>query len=43
MSDAIFVVDVDHYVGESTKYEMKKADELDKEIIFYSSNKLGVV
>lgn len=43
MSDAIFVVDVDCYVGESTKYEMSKADELGKEIIFYSNNKLGVV
>lgn len=43
MSDALFVVDVDCYVGESTKYEMSKADELGKEIIFYSSNKLGVV
>ncbi|WP_290235349.1 MULTISPECIES: DUF4406 domain-containing protein [Bacteroides] len=43
MSDAIFVVDVNHYVGESTKYEISKADEFGKEIIFYSSNKLGVV
>lgn len=27
----------------STKYEMSKADELGKEIIFYNNNKLGVV
>jgi len=43
MSDAIFVVDVNHYIGESTRYEMSKADELGKKIIFYSSNELGVV
>lgn len=43
MSDAIFVVDVNHYIGNSTRYEMSKADELGKKIIFYSNNKLGVV
>ena len=43
MSDAIFVVDVDCYVGESTRYEISKAEEFGKETIFYSNNKLGVV
>ncbi len=42
MSDAIFVVDVNHYFGESTIYEISKAEEFGKEIIFYSNNKLGV-
>lgn len=43
MSDALFVVDVNHYIGESTRYEINKAEELGKEIIYYSENKLGVV
>lgn len=43
MSDAIFVVDVDYYVGESTAYEIEQAVDLKKEVIFYSNNKLGVV
>ena len=36
MSDAIFVVDVDGYVGESTRAEINKAYEYGKEVIRYS-------
>lgn len=43
MSDAIFVVDVDKYVGESTKAEIGKAIEYSKKVIYYSNNKLGVM
>lgn len=43
MSDAIFVVDVDRYVGESTRAEINKAIENQKQVIYYSDNKLGVV
>ena len=43
MSDAIFVVDVNNYIGESTKAEIDKAIECSKKIIYYSDNKLGVM
>ncbi len=43
ISDAIFVVDVNKYVGESTRIEIDKAIELQKLVIYYSRNKLGVV
>lgn len=36
ISDAILVVDIDNYIGKSTKDEIKFAKELDKEIIYYS-------
>ena len=40
MSDAIFVVDVNKYIGESTKAEISKAIEYSKKVIYYSDNKL---
>lgn len=43
MSDAIFIVDVNKYIGESTKAEIGKAIEYQKQVIYYSDNKLGVV
>lgn len=36
LSDAILVVDVDKYIGESTKLEIEYAKKLGKEIIYYS-------
>ena len=37
MSDAILVVNVDGYVGESTKLEIEHAKKLGKEIIYYTN------
>ena len=34
LSDAIFVVNVNHYIGESTKSEIKYAKQKGKEIIY---------
>jgi hypothetical protein len=34
MSDAIFVVNVDNYIGSSTKTEIEYAKKLNKEIIY---------
>lgn len=36
LSDAILVVDVNNYIGESTNIEIEYAKKLDKEIIYYS-------
>lgn len=36
MSDAIFVVNVNGYIGDSTKKEIEFAKSLGKEIIYYS-------
>lgn len=36
LSDAILVVDIDHYIGSSTKSEIEFAKSLNKEIIYYS-------
>lgn len=36
ISDAILVVDVDNYIGNSTKKEIKYAKCLNKEIIYYT-------
>lgn len=36
LSDAIFVVNVDNYVGESTRSEIEFARSLNKEIIYYT-------
>lgn len=36
ISDAILVVDVDGYIGESTKREIEYAKSLNKETIYYS-------
>ncbi len=36
LSDAILVVDVDGYIGESTKGEIEYAKSLGKEILYYS-------
>lgn len=36
LSDAILVVDVNHYIGSSTKSEIEYAKELGKEIIYYT-------
>lgn len=36
LSDAILVVNVDHYIGSSTKSEIEFAKSLKKEIIYYT-------
>lgn len=36
LSDAILVVDVDNYIGSSTKSEIEFAKSLNKEIIYYT-------
>ncbi|MDO5152907.1 MAG: hypothetical protein Q4D50_06065 [Eubacteriales bacterium] len=36
LSDAIYVVDIDHYIGESVKKEIAYAQENGKEILFHS-------
>ena len=36
ISDAILVVNVDNYIGNSTKKEIKYAKSLNKEIIYYT-------
>ncbi len=36
LSDAILVVNVDNYIGSSTKSEIEFAKELNKEIIYYT-------
>lgn len=38
MSDAIFVINVDGYIGESTKNEIEYAKKLNKEIIYLENN-----
>ena len=36
LSDAILVVNVNNYIGESTNLEIEYAKKLDKEIIYYT-------
>lgn len=36
LADAILVVDVDNYIGSSTKKEIEYAKSLNKEILYYS-------
>lgn len=36
LSDAILVVNINNYIGESTKSEIEYAKSLDKEIIYYT-------
>ena len=36
ISDAILVVDVNHYIGESTRSEIEFAKSLNKEILYYT-------
>lgn len=36
ISDAILVVDVNHYIGESTRSEIAFAKSLNKEILYYT-------
>lgn len=36
LSDAILVVNVNHYIGSSTKSEIEYAKRLNKEIIYYT-------
>ena len=36
LSDAILVVNVNNYIGESTKKEIEYAESLNKEIIYYT-------
>lgn len=36
LSDAILVVNIDNYIGESTKSEIKLAQNLNKEVIYYT-------
>ena len=40
LSDAIYVIDVNKYIGYSTNLEIEYAKELGKEIIYYSDNML---
>ena len=35
MSDAIFVININNYIGESTKLEIEQAKKLGKEIVYY--------
>ena len=42
MSDAIYVVDVDGYTGDSTRSEMCYAEGMKKTIYRYSKHNLGV-
>ena len=39
LSDAIFVVNVNNYIGESTKIEIEYAKKLNKEILYYTDFK----
>lgn len=36
ISDAILVVNINNYIGESTKKEIEYAEKLNKEIIYYT-------
>lgn len=36
LADAILVVDINHYIGESTKNEIEFAKDLHKEVIYYT-------
>lgn len=36
MSDAILVVNIDNYIGNSTKKEIEYAESLEKEVIYYT-------
>ena len=36
MSDAILVVNIDNYIGNSTKKEIEYAKSLEKEVIYYT-------
>lgn len=36
LSDAILVVNIDNYIGESTKLEIDYAKKLNKEILYYT-------
>lgn len=38
LSDAIYVINKDNYVGQSTKLEIEYAKKLGKEIIYYKQN-----
>lgn len=42
MSSAIYVVDVDSYIGEATRSEMCYAEGMEKIILRYSNHDLGV-
>ena len=37
LSDEIFVVDVNNYIGESTNLEIKYAKKLGKKVLYYSN------
>lgn len=39
LSDAILVVNVNNYIGESTNFEIEYAKKLDKEIMYYIEQK----
>jgi hypothetical protein len=43
LSDAILVVNIDNYIGNSTNLEIKYAEKLEKEIIYYTDLKEGKV
>lgn len=37
MSDVVFIVDVNGYIGESTRKEEREAEKCGKKIVYYSS------
>lgn len=39
LSDSVYIVDKDNYIGESTRSEIEYAKSLNKEIIYYSKRK----
>ncbi len=41
MSDAVYVVDVNGYIGDSVKHEIEYAKQRGKEIVYYSENDLS--
>jgi len=43
ISDAIYVVNIDGYIGESTRNKIKYATELGKEIIYHEPTKKNVL
>lgn len=35
LSNAVVIIDIDNYIGDSTKHEIRYAEKLGKEIIYY--------
>lgn len=43
MADIVYIIDPDHYIGDSTKKEIEYAKSLDKRIMYYSSSVSAIV